>query len=328
MPRTPLALFVYNRPRHAQRALAALSRCADLDRCRLIIYCDAPKRPAHAEGVAATAKVVASWAARLGAEVVISDVNQGIAKSIFGAVSDLVERDGRVIVLEDDLVPAPEFLSFMLAGLDRYAGAEEVAQISGCLLTGSEPSQLDGFFLPLTTTWGWATWARAWRLFDLDASIDSKLADSDPAFRARFTLDGTLGSESTIDYLRMLSDRVNGKNDSWGILWWFAVARAEKLVLYPRESLIWNGGFDGSGVHSGGLLEFQAEAPIEFRAARLSGALTFPETVTVNVNALTSLRQHLRATSASPKCIVRLRRLAGRLATRLIRPMIRWTHRP
>jgi hypothetical protein len=316
MSATPLALFVYNRPRHAQRALEALGRCSDLTRCRLIIYCDAAKVPEHGTDVAATIEVVRRWASRLGAEVVERKNNLGIAKSIVGAVSNLVESDGRVIVIEDDLVPAPDFLTFMLAGLDRYADTDEVAQISGCLLTGTEPSSYDGLFLPLSTTWGWATWARAWRIFELDDVVDEYVLEHSAAFLSRFTLNGALGTSSNINYLKMLSDRLAGKNDSWGILWWYAVARAKMLVLYPRKSLIWNGGFDGSGVHCGGTEKFQSEAPAIYRQAQLPCPPTLPRTVTVDHDALESLQRHLRA-NASAGSVARLSRLARRVTARL-----------
>lgn len=287
--RVPLALFTYNRPLHTRRALNALRRNARFGDVRIIIYSDAPKRPEHAEAVEATRRIITEWAAEHGADVVTRRQNLGLARSIAGSVDELTRACDRVIVLEDDLVAGPDFLRFMLEGLERYADTASVAQIAGCLLTGSADVPGDAFFMPLTTTWGWATWTRAWRLFDwsTDGLLDALAADA--AFRSRFNLDGAA------DYQSMLSDRIAGKNDSWGILWWYAVARANAQVLYPRTSLVWNGGFDNSGVHCAGDLPFQPEAPPQFRTPNLPAELRMPDRAEPDMAAFADVRSLLRS---------------------------------
>lgn len=276
----PIAFFVYNRPRHSERALRALSRCADLNLCHLHIYCDGPKKLEHREAVDAARAVVRVWGARLGASVVERDENRGLSRSISETVTDLVASHGRVIVLEDDLVPSPDFLSFMLAGLDAYEGEDRVAQISGSLLIPKMECATDGFFLPLTTTWGWATWKRAWDRFPSIESVNVTELEEDLAFRARFTLDGRS------NYLDMLEQRLSGRNDSWGILWWYSVAKDDGLVLYPRRPLIWNGGFDGSGIHCDGNEIYRDDAPTIFSVSCLSKPATLPRAIEVDREAL------------------------------------------
>ncbi len=242
--KTPIALFVYNRPAHAQLALESLSRCERLAECSLRIYCDGPKNDKDAEGVAAARQVAGEWAAQLGGAVVERETNLGLARSIVTGVTDLCESHGRVIVLEDDFALSPSFLDYMLQGLDRYADEPNVYQISGYMFPVEHPAKPDAFFLPLTTTWGWATWARAWRIFDWDAS-DALEKLRDPKLRRSFDLDGSY------PYSAMLEQRLRNENDSWGILFWWAVFKAGGLALHPRESLVWVGGFDRSGTHCG-----------------------------------------------------------------------------
>lgn len=314
--RAPLALFVYNRPGHTARALAAIRRLERLDEVDLHIFCDAPKREAHGAAVEETRAVVRAFATRSRAEVVLRQENFGLARSIAGSVSELTTAYGRVIVLEDDLVPTPDFLPFMLDGLDRCADRPEVMQVSGCLLPGRVQAAADGFFLPLTTTWGWATWARAWAHFRPEIGAEERaVLPADAALLARFT------AEHSVDYVAMLDDRIHGRNDSWGILWWYAVAKAGGLVLYPRESLIWNGGFDASGVHCGGDEVFQPEAPPMFRARRLPDPIRLPDTVATDPVAWAAVLGFLRgerpggagAVTPQPSLLGRARRAARRL---------------
>lgn len=312
--RAPLALFVYNRPAHTTRALGAIARLERLGEVDLHIFCDAPKREAHADAVAETRMIVRDFAARYPATVIERSENFGLARSIAGSVSDLTARYGKVIVLEDDLVPTPDFLPFMLDGLDRYADRPDILQISGCLLPGRVAAPEDGFFLPLTTTWGWATWQRAWTHFQPAISEAERGAlPADAALLSRFT------AEHSVDYVAMLDDRIHGRNDSWGILWWYAVAKASGLVLYPRESLIWNGGFDASGVHCGGDEVFQPEAPPMFRARRLPHPIRLPDRIATDPQAWAAVLNFLRGGMAGdgsgkpPTLLSRLRRLAKRV---------------
>jgi hypothetical protein len=293
MTKTPIALFVYNRPQHTHRMLETLSRCARLEECRPYIFCDGAKREEHAADVEAARAVVREWAGQAGAEVVERTENRGLARSIVSGVGELCEEYGRVIVVEDDLVLSPSFLDYMLQSLERYAGEPQVYQISGYMFPVEHPPQPDAFFMPLTTTWGWATWRRAWRIFDWEPNgARAMLADAN--VRRRFDLDGSY------PYSAMLEQRLEGLNDSWGILWWWAVFKAGGLVLHPRRSLVWNGGFDGSGTHCGNTTDAPPEIPADFAPARLPRSLALPDRVETDDAALLRIVKFMRGQQQAP----------------------------
>src|SRR5262249_57364212 len=100
----PIAVFVYNRPEHAQRLFASLAACHGLEKCAVHIYCDGPSKATHVQAVAATRKVVQDWAPLLRAAVTCRDENLGLARSIVSGVAQLCTEYGKVIVLEDDLI--------------------------------------------------------------------------------------------------------------------------------------------------------------------------------------------------------------------------------
>jgi len=291
--RTPLALFTYNRPKHTDQTLTALARCERLDECDLRIYCDGPKRPEHEDAVAATREVVARWAERLGARVTARDENLGLARSIVGGVTELCNEAGRVIVLEDDLLVSPDFIDYMLQALGRYADEPRVYQVSGYMFPVEHACKPDAFLLPLTSTWGWATWARAWSAFDWDAA-DSQARLADPAARRRFDLGGAF------PYADMLAARLDARNDSWGILWHYAVFKADGLVLHPRQTLAWNAGIDGTGVHCGVSAAFP-QAPRETMATRrLPAPIAFPVDVAIDEATLDRVAACLRTLAPTP----------------------------
>ena len=240
----PVAFFSYNRPEHAEKSLSALEKCLDFSRFTYYFFSDGPKNCNSIKLVKKVRKILAKKSRIFSAKVIINSTNKGLKNSIIDGVTFLCAKYGWVIVLEDDLIVAPEFLRYMAAALVNYKNKPEVMQIGAYTIASSSNMDTDTFFLPVTTTWGWGTWDRAWKKF---SSVPEGWPETlrDKSWLKLFQINGAL------DYVSMLEDSLAGRNDSWGILWWYAVSRCRGQVLYPRRSLVWNGGFDGSGVHCG-----------------------------------------------------------------------------
>lgn len=115
-----------------------------------------------------------------------------------------------------------------------------------------------GGFQHFATTWGWATWARAWSKFDASARGWEAVRE-DPAVREAFDAGGVY------PFSDMLEKQMSGKLDSWGIRWSWSVFRNNGLTLMPPRSLVRNIGFDGTATHNslGPLKRFVA-APAPF----------------------------------------------------------------
>ena len=239
----PIAFFAFKRADHTRSALEALARNPEWTSSPLHIYCDGARNEAEREDVARTRAVVRALKHPL-KTIVSSDGNLGLAASIMRGVGELVQRHGRVIVVEDDLVVSPGFLDYMNAALVRYKDEPRVLQVSGHMFPLDLTSFGDAVMLPFTTTWGWATWARAWQA-DLRNPMEATRCLADFSWRYRFDLDGAY------PYARMLADQMRGRKDSWGIWWYFHVFQRHGLVVYPTHTLVRNDGFDGSGTHCG-----------------------------------------------------------------------------
>ncbi len=238
----PIALFTFKRPEHTRRTLQALARNPEFTTSELHVFCDGSRRPDEDAAVEATRAVVRQWP-HPRKHVHEAPANRGLAASIVAGVSSLCAEHGRVIVVEDDLVVAPVFLDFLNRALNAYADDSRVMQVSGYmfpvdLAAGAE----DVTLLPFITSWGWATWQRAWSLYDPAMSGYDRLA-SNRALRAAFDL------ENAFPYFEMLNKQRTGEIDSWAIRWYLSVFNQGGLVLYPRHSLVNNEGFDGSGTH-------------------------------------------------------------------------------
>jgi hypothetical protein len=153
----------------------------------------------------------------------------------------VVNDNGRVIVVEDDLMLSPHFLRYMNDALELYSNDEKVASIHGyCYPVNNELPET--FFLQGADCWGWATWRRAWSHFCTDgAKLLAELESR--GLEREFDMDGEFG------FTRMLRDQISGRNNSWAIRWHASCYLRGNLTLYPGRSLVHNIGNDNSGTH-------------------------------------------------------------------------------
>lgn len=242
----PIALFVYNRPWHTEQTLHALMQNELADKSILYIYADGPKENANEETLEKIARTrecikTMQWCK----EVVIieREINLGLANSIVNGVTEIVNKHGKVIVLEDDLVTSAGFLKYMNDALCLYAKDDKVGCIHGWNYDLDTTDYDEStFFLRGSDCWGWATWKGAWDIFNPDGAI---LLNAIQSKKILFEFD----RKGTHPFVEMLKAQVDGKNDSWAIRWYASIFIADKYCLQPARSIVKNIGFDGSGVH-------------------------------------------------------------------------------
>jgi hypothetical protein len=240
----PIVLFIYNRPRHTEQALAALAANPLAIESDLIVYADGPKKPEHANSVREARAIIQGATGFKSISLIERKGNFGLARSIISGVTDTCNSYGRAIVVEDDLVVAPGFLSYMNLALNRYANEERIMQISGYMFPVERPQELPStFFLKLSSTWGWATWRRAWSLFEGDIEILINKMKSVDAYQ--FDVNGSY------PYMATLLDQQRGLVNVWGVRWYASMFLQRGLCLHPSQSLVNNIGMDGSGEHCG-----------------------------------------------------------------------------
>ncbi len=288
MSQTPIAIFLYKRPNHARQLLDSLQRCSRLNECNIYIYCDGVNKPADFVGVQETRSVAREFASKYNVVIQEREQNMGLARSIVGGVTQLCAEYGRVIVLEEDFILHPFFIDFMLQSLDHYANEEDVAQVTGFSFPINKSPNPDAFFLPIVSIWGWATWQRAWNLFSWDALPALETLGADHQLQYRFDLDA---SYPYTDMMRLVAE---GRIDAWAILWYWQTFSANKLTLYPRQSLVWQNGFDAVAVNTKGTWLGMQEPLDSFKQVAWSHSIVFPEAIKTNPVTFENLKEFLR----------------------------------
>ena len=239
----PIALFVYNRPEHTRRTIKFLQQNLLAEESRLYIFSDAAKNPNNQSLVAEVREIIHSVEGFKHVEIIERKSNLGLANSIIDGVSRLVKDYGKVIVFEDDLISSMYTLQYFNDALIRYQDEEKVMHIGAYMYPLKEENLPETFFYRAATSWGWATWDRAWKNFEPD--IDLIISRFDQEKKHRFTIDGTM------NFWKQIQEFKSGKNNSWAIRWYASIFLKGGLTLNPSKSLIDNIGHDGTGIHSG-----------------------------------------------------------------------------
>lgn len=243
----PAAVFVYKRKDYAEETLTALRDNFLAEQTELYIFADGAKNDRDRRAVAGVQDFVREFAAGGGfrsIHVKLSSDNQGLASSVIAGVTGLLDRFGRIIVLEDDLLTSRDYLTYMNDALDFYAADSRVWSVSGYTppLKGLGTWNQDVYFFYRASSWGWATWKNRWDMVDWEMRDYERFAN-DPALVSRLARGGS-------DMPGMLKQQMEGEIDSWAIRWCYTQSMADMLTVYPRVSRVRNMGNDGSGTHT------------------------------------------------------------------------------
>lgn len=239
----PIALFVYNRPIHTRKTLTALEKNTLAEQSDIYIFSDGAKTAADIDLVNQVRSIIREPWKFKHIYIIERAHNKGLAESVIEGVTQVIEKHGRIVVLEDDLQTAPYALKYFNDALNHYQDQEQVMEISGYMYPVEKQKKLPpSFFFRVANSWGWATWDRAWEKFNPD--IEELTKKFSRKQRKAFAVDGTE------NFWKQVKQYKAGKINSWAIRWYLSVFRHEGLVLYPRYSMIQNIGTDGSGTHS------------------------------------------------------------------------------
>lgn len=242
----PILLFTYKRLGALKNTISALKKNELASISDLFIFSDGAKQEKDQQlinEIRAYLKTVKGFK-----EIHISEApkNKGLANSIIGGVTKVMEEFDRVIVLEDDLLTTPNFLTYMNNALDTYKEEEKLFSISGysfdLRMKEQNPNHL--YFLNRGWSWGWATWRNRWEKVDWKvASYEAFAANKKE--RKAFAKGGS-------DLNAMLDKQMSGRLDSWAIRWFYHQFKSGGLTLYPLGSKIYNDGFDAFATHTTG----------------------------------------------------------------------------
>lgn len=247
----PICLFTYNRPDETRKTIEALRLNKLALQSELYVFSDGPKREKDEAKVQETRSIIKSISGFKKVEYVEALENKGLANSIIDGVSGILEKYGKVIVLEDDLITSSNFLDFMNQALDCYGTDRRIQSVNGySLLLKSNRAEI--YFQQRPFPWGWGTWSDRWNKEIFDKTKLSHLIAGNKTVLTQFK------KACGDDISRMLLNSLNGKNDSWYVRWAFDHFRNNSLSVFPALSYVQNIGHTTEGTHCKGINPYRS----------------------------------------------------------------------
>lgn len=243
MKLAPIILFVYDRFEHTKLTIEALQKNKLSSESDLYIFSDGPKSKNALDKVNKVRNFIGTVKEFQKITVIESETNLGLANSIKNGITQILEKNNRVIVLEDDIVTSEYFLEYMNNALEQYENDERVMEISGYNYPITKNGLKETYFVRMAACWGWATWSRAWSKYteDIEEIENTIVSEEREIFKVA----------KRYHYWDQLIANKKGTLKTWFIYWYASIFMYDGLVLYPRNSLVQNIGLDGSGNNSG-----------------------------------------------------------------------------
>ncbi|WP_018076475.1 glycosyltransferase family A protein [Thiobacillus denitrificans] len=271
--KTPVAFIIFNRPETTERVFAEIAKVKPP---KLLVVADGPRpdRPGELEKCAATREVIkrVDWECEVLTN--FSDVNLGCRNRPASGIDWVFEQVPEAIILEDDCLPHPSFFRFCEELLERYRDDERIGLISGDNFQfGRKRGEASYYFSRYNHIWGWASWRRAWRHYDRDASLW-------PAFRDGGWLDALVNTHSERRHWAKAFDAVfEDQLDAWDYQWTLALWSQGMVSALPNVNLISNIGFgaDATHTHKVSVYADMPVEPIEFPLRHPKIVLPHPE---------------------------------------------------
>jgi hypothetical protein len=241
--KTPVAFIIFNRPDTTSRVFGEIRRVRPPI---LLVVADGPRlnRQGEVDRCAAARAIIekVDWPCEVLKNY--SETNLGCKRRVSSGLDWVFETVEDAIILEDDCLPDPTFFRFCEELLEHYRDDQQVMHINGNnFQSGCKRGNASYYFSRYPHIWGWASWRRAWKHYDVDLKLWPQVRNSQ-------FLSILLDDDKSVRYWATIFDRTyQGKIDTWDYQWAFACWYNTGLSSTPNQNLVSNIGFGTETTH-------------------------------------------------------------------------------
>lgn len=237
---TPILFLIFNRLDTTQAVFDAIKRQRPK---YLYVAADGPRPEVAGEAASCQAardiiKQI-DWDCEL--KTLFRDTNLGCGQAVSGAITWFLAQVEAGIIIEDDCLPNETFFIFCSRLLNQYKDDHRVMMISGTNHLLNQVEMADSYFFSrVYTVWGWATWRRAWNLYDINMTAW-------PEYKKNKSLNEVFANSHARYYFKDSLDRAYDKKaDTWDTQWVFSCLVNNGLTIMPKYNLVTNIGLVGT----------------------------------------------------------------------------------
>jgi len=227
---TPVVLVIFNRPNLTKKVFEQIAKVRPK---KLYIIADGPRFNDEKSLCDATRDIInlIDWDCNL--ETDFSDMNMGPDKRIYTGMNWVFSKEDKAIVLEDDCLPTDSFFYFCEELLNKYNNDEKIMHINGTnLQNGVSRTDSSYYFSIYPWPWGWATWKRAWDMFDYELK-------SLPKFKEEGRLNEYFKTEKEQQFFSKFFES-HDLLRAWDLKWLFNCIYYDALSITPDKNLVSN----------------------------------------------------------------------------------------
>jgi len=242
--KTPVVFIIFNRPETTQKVFDAIKQAQPK---KLFVIADGARKnkPGEDSLCEQSRKIIeqVDWKCEIIKDY--SDVNLGCKKRLSSGITRVFEQTEQAIFLEDDCLPSQSFFTYCENLLDFYQDNEKIMHIAGINFQfGKNTTEYSYYFSHFVHVWGWASWKRAWKLYDVQMR-------KWPEVKGSTILDDFCVNDRAKRYwTEKFQLTYDGKIDTWDYQWNFACLMNNGLSVIPNKNLVSNIGFNTGGVHT------------------------------------------------------------------------------
>lgn len=238
----PVLLLVFNRPDETKKVFEVIRLVKPK---HLYIVADGPREGKNDERKCERVRSIVStvdWDCSV--KKLYREKNRGLEKGLGEAITWFFDQVESGIVLEDDCVPDETFFEYCAQMLERYKNDEHIMVVNGSSFLPTHMQNKDNYYYSkYVHFWGWASWRRAWRLFDPTMKqwpVFKESNDFRHLFRNRW---------ERVYFTMIFDSTFLGKTNSWGYRWLYSVWLNNGKAISPGVNLIRNVGFTKDATH-------------------------------------------------------------------------------
>jgi hypothetical protein len=237
--------IIYNRPCPTSLVFSQIRKAKPK---RLYIAGDGPKDKEDEEKCRKCREIATQVDWDCEVKICFSDTNLNCGRGPYEAMKWFFTNEEQGIILEDDCLPALSFIRYCKELLDRYKNDNRIMMISGNNYRDVWNNDKDNsyYFSNFTLTWGWATWRRAWEMYDYT------LTDFPELMKKKYLENAFMGPLDRMFRLSKLKSTYDRwpNIDWWDYQWQYNLITQSGLCIVPEVNLVRNTGFDCDATHT------------------------------------------------------------------------------
>lgn len=240
----PVLFLIFNRPDKTQQVF---NKIKEIKPKYLFVAADGPRphKTGEHKKCLETREIIkqVNWDCEL--KTLFRESNLGCGQSVSSAITWFFDEIEQGIILEDDCLPDNTFFYYCETLLEKYKHNNNILHINGTNFSGIKVANPKSYyFTNLVSIWGWATWRRAWNIYDINTP-------DFPIYKNKLFGQKTLVSKKVTKHFKKAFDKMyTERYSAWGTQWMYTVMKNRGITITPQVNLVENIGIDNGSTRS------------------------------------------------------------------------------